>query len=99
MFPVFYMVLFKQLCNKCKKNYVSVTWKQKWVVCYDCQKDELKHKIKDKDMKKLFDISEEFYKNNSFLRDIKLNYLRFGNLSEKQIEAFKKAVEKLKSKS
>jgi len=46
-------------------------------------------------MKKMFDIPEEFYVSNSFLRDIKVKYLRFGNLSDKQIEAFKKTVANL----
>lgn len=47
-------------------------------------------------MKKMFDIPEDFYKKNSFLRSIKINYLRYGKLTEKQIEAFKKAVDKMK---
>jgi len=47
-------------------------------------------------MKKLFDIPEKFYQENLFLRNIKSNYLRFGKLSDKQIEAFKKTVEKMK---
>ena len=34
-----------------------------------------------------------------FLRDIKINYLRFGKLSERQIEAFKKVVKKMKEKA
>ena len=46
-------------------------------------------------MKKFFDIPEELYKKSSFLRSIKSNYLRFGQLSEKQIVAFKSTVEKL----
>ena len=52
--------------------------------------------IKDPKMKKMFDIPEEFYKENSFLRDIKIKYLQWGELTEKQIEAFKKTVEKMK---
>ena len=52
--------------------------------------------IKDKKMKKFFDIPEEFYKENAFLRNIKVYYLRTGELSEKQIEAFKKTVNNLK---
>ena len=55
--------------------------------------------IKDPKMKKMFDIPEEFYKKNMFLRSIKINYLRFGKLSEKQIEAFKKTVKKMKEKN
>ena len=52
--------------------------------------------ITDPAMKKMFDIPEEFYKDNAFLRSIRINYLKFGQLSEKQVEAFQKAVEKLK---
>jgi hypothetical protein len=49
-------------------------------------------------MKKMFDIPEEFYMQNSFLRSIKMNYLKFGNLTEKQIEVFNKVVNDLKTK-
>jgi len=90
------VVKFKQLCNKCKKNYVVITFKQNYVLCYDCQKEDLKKEIKDPKMKKLFNIPEQYYKDNSFLRNIKLYYLKFGNLSEKQVDAFKKSVERMK---
>ena len=90
------MVRYKQKCWKCRKNYVTVSRSQKWAVCYDCQKNELKGEIKDPKMKKMFNISEEFYKENSFLRDIKSKYLQWGELSEKQIAAFKKTVDELK---
>ena len=92
-------IKYKQRCFKCKRNYVVVTSRQKYVVCYDCQKDELKKEVKNAKMKKLFEIPEEFYKKNMFLRDIKINYLRYENLSEKQIEAFKKTVKKMKEES
>jgi hypothetical protein len=88
-------VRFKQKCMRCKKNYVTVSGSQRFAVCYECQKKDLKGKVADPKMKKLFDIPEEFYKKNSFLRDIKANYLRFGSLSEKQVEAFKKVVKEL----
>ena len=52
--------------------------------------------VKDPKMKKMFDIPEEFYKNNSFLRDIKIKCLQWGELTERQIAAFKKVVEDLK---
>lgn len=74
-----------------------VSRNQRYAICYDCQKDELNKEIKDPKMKKLFNIPEEFYKENSFLRSIKSNYLRFGNLTEKQVEAFKKTVKNLKN--
>ena len=70
-------VRFKQKCMRCKKNYVTVSRSQRYAVCYECQKQELKGKIKDPKIKKLLDIPEEFYKENSFLRNIKAGYLRF----------------------
>lgn len=92
------MATYQQKCIKCKKNYVTVSsWKsKKYVLCYDCEKGELEGEIKDPKMKKMFDIPEELYKKSLFLRDIKKNYLRFGQLTEKQVEAFKKTVEKMK---
>ena len=90
------MVGYKQKCSKCKKNYVVVFRMQPYILCYDCQKPELQGKIEDLGMKKLFNISEELYKESAFLRNIKSNYLRYGNLTEKQIEAFKKVADKLK---
>lgn len=86
---------YKQKCCRCKKNYVLVTYRNKFPLCYDCQKSQLVGEIKSPQMKKLLNIPEEFYKENAFLRDIKINYLRFGKLSEKQIEFFQKAVKKM----
>lgn len=87
---------YKQRCFKCKKNYVIVSGMHNYAICYDCQKEELNKEIKDPKMKKMFDIPEELYRQNSFLRSIKSNYLRYGALSEKQIEAFKKTVKEIK---
>lgn len=89
-------IKYKQKCSRCRKNYVVVTWKTKFPVCYDCEKKDLQGTITDPMMKKLFDIPEDFYKNNAFIRNIKIYYLRFGRLSDKQVDAFKKAVEKMK---
>ncbi|MAG47324.1 hypothetical protein CL617_01860 [archaeon] len=86
---------YKQICYSCRKNYVEITSRQKYAICYDCQKPEMDKEIKNKKMKKLFDIPEEFYKENSFLRNIKVAYNRYEKLSEKQVEAFKNTVEKL----
>lgn len=88
-------VRFKQKCWKCRTNYVVVNYRQKFAVCYDCQKSEMVGEIKDKKFKKMFDIPEEFYKENSFLRDIKIRYLKFKELSEKQVAAFNKTVKEL----
>ena len=91
-------IKYKKKCIRCNKNYVIATWKQRFVTCYECQKKELQSEIKDPKMKKLLNIPEKYYKDNAFLRDIKINYLRYGNLTEKQNEAFKKAVKKMKEK-
>lgn len=89
-------IRFQQKCSKCKQKYVTVSVGQRYPLCYDCQKPELQGKIKDPKIKKLFDIPEEFYKKNSFLRNIKINYLKYKSLTDKQIEAFKKTVKELK---
>ncbi len=92
------MADYKTKCAKCKNVWVLVSARTRFPICYECQKPELTGKIKDPKMKKLFAIPEELYKENLFLRSIKANYLRFGSLTEKQIEAFKKVVADLKKK-
>lgn len=87
---------YKQKCFICKMNYVTTNYRNRFVVCYDCDKKAMEGEIKDPKMKKMFAIPEELYKMNAFLRDIKKNYIRYENLSERQIEAFKKAVKDLK---
>ena len=74
------------------------TWKERFPICYECQKKEMQGEIKDPKMRKLLDIPEEYYKENSFLRNIKINYLKYGRLTEKQVEAFKKTVKRFKEK-
>ena len=81
---------------RCKERYVLTTWRGRFPVCFECQKKELEGEIKDPKMKKFFNLPEEFYKENAFLRDIKVNYLRYGGLSNPQIEAFKKAAKQMK---
>lgn len=90
-------IQYKQKCMRCKKNYVLATRRSGRVVCWECQKPGLDRLIEDPEMKKLFDLPEEYYKKSMFLRNIKLGYLSYGRLTEKQIEAFKKAVDKLKT--
>jgi len=89
------MAKYKQRCFRCKKNYVLVSGRNNYPICYDCQKTELNQEIKNKKMKKLFNIPEEFYKENFFLRNIKLYYLRNNKLSEKQVQAFKKTTKEM----
>lgn len=90
---------YKMLCYRCKKTYVPASWSDKFVTCYDCSKNELSAPIQDPQIKKMFDIPEEFYRENFFLRKIKLNYIRYQNLTDRQIEAFKETVKKLKKNS
>ena len=89
-------VRYKQKCPRCRTNYVTVSWRNRNVVCFECQKNELEGEITDPDMKRLFDLPEEFYRENSFLRNIKISYLKWGKLSDKQADAFRKTVKKLK---
>ena len=89
-------IQFKQKCFRCKKKYVLTTSRKGFPVCYDCEKAELHGKVKDPKMKRLFSIPEEYYKEIPFLRDIKIKYLRFGELSEKQIEKIKKMIKEKK---
>ena len=92
-------VTYKQKCGRCKKNYVPISsWKQRFAACFECQKNELEGEIKDPEMKKFFDIPDKCYKENNFLRNIKISYLKFGKLTDKQIEAFRKTLEKMKEK-
>ncbi len=91
-------VSYNQRCFRCKKNYILVTYRNRYPLCYECQKADLNRDIKDPAMKKMFDIPEEFYEKNAFLRSIKINYLNYGSLTEKQLEAFKKAIIKMKKK-
>ena len=72
------------------------TSRQSYVLCYECQKNELTGEIENPAYKKLFNIPEEYYKDNAFLRSIKINYLKYKNLTEPQISAFEKVVKKMK---
>jgi len=93
------MAKYNQRCFKCKKKFVPVNKIERYVICYDCQKDQLNKRIRNPKMKKLFDIPEEFYKESAFLRSIKMNYINYGELSTNQIEAFKKVVKDMKKKA
>ena len=88
-------MLLKKKCNRCRKNYVKCSKRQGYVLCFDCQKSQLDVDIEDPKMKKLFDIPEEMYRENAFLCELKSKYIRFGSLSEKQIEVFERIVKEL----
>lgn len=90
-------VSYKHKCYKCKKNYVLITSRQTYIICYDCQKSSLQGKITDPKYKKLFNIPEDYYKDNIFLRNIKGNYLKYGNITEAQETTFQKVVARIRS--
>jgi DNA-directed RNA polymerase subunit RPC12/RpoP len=91
-------IRYKKKCSRCKKNYVPATSRTRYAVCFECDSKNLKGEITDPMMKKFFDIPHELYVENQFLRSIKINYLRYGSLTDRQVEAFKEVVKKLKQK-
>lgn len=93
------MATFQQKCVVCRKNWVTISHRQRYPVCYECKKRDLQGEIKDPKMKRMFKIPEKFYMKSAFLRDIKANYLRYKNLTEKQVNAFKKTVKSMKEKA
>lgn len=90
-------VRFQQRCAKCKKNMVQMYSAKQFPICAPCQLAEINQPISEPAMKKFFDIPHELYEQSSFLRSIKSNYLKFGNLSPKQKEMFIKVVAELKN--
>jgi hypothetical protein len=88
---------FKQRCAICKNNMVIMYSYRQFPICVDCHMKQINQEIEDPKMKKFFDHPKSLYEKSSFLRNIKQAYIRFGNLSEKQVEAFKKTVKDLKN--
>ena len=89
-------ITYKQKCRVCRKNYVEVTRRQRQAICWECDQKSMQGEIKDPKLKRLFNIPEDFYRKSAFLRNIKIAYLRYGSLTDKQVEAFKKTVQRLK---
>ena len=87
---------FKTLCRRCRGKYIVASHKDRYPACYDCQKKEMEGEISDSEMKEMFDIPEDFYRESIFLRSIKIKYLNYGDLSDNQIESFKKVVEEMR---
>lgn len=87
---------YKQRCALCKKNMVLMYSARQFPICTDCHMKRIAEPIKGKKYDFL-NIPDELYRESSFLRNIKESFLRFGSLSEKQIEVFKKVVGDLKN--
>lgn len=87
---------YKQLCIVCRKNHVLISSYGQVPICVQCSMREINKPVSDEKFRKLFDIDQRLYEQSSFLRSIKSKYLRFGSLSDKQIEMFKKVADELK---
>ncbi|HLC52687.1 MAG TPA: hypothetical protein VJI98_05575 [Candidatus Nanoarchaeia archaeon] len=86
--------LFKKKCGICTKEWVVINSRE-YPVCVSCHmKQILSEEITDKKFNFL-NIDLELYKKSKFLRSIRQSYLMYKSLTEKQIEAFKKAVKEL----
>lgn len=90
------MAKYKQLCILCRKNHIIIEHYKQKPICPGCEMKNWEE-IKKGKYKKIFDISKEFYVKSYFLRDVRGYYEKFGKLSEKQIEAFKRTVEEMKN--
>lgn len=86
---------YKQICAICRKNHVLISARGQFPICTACSMREISKPIEDEKFRKMFDIDQKLYEESSFLRSIKSNYLRFGSLSEKQVETFKRVAEEL----
>lgn len=87
--------VYQQKCLTCKKNMVLIRHPRQRAVCTDCQMKSFSTPVTDPKFIKLFDINPAYYEQSSFLRDVRYQYGRFGNLSEKQISAFQRVVKEL----
>lgn len=88
---------YKQKCGLCKQNMVIIYSSRQFPICVVCHMKQIAEPVTDPQYKQLLDIPQELYQQSLFLRNIKQSYLRFGSLTEKQIEVFKKAVQDLKN--
>ncbi len=88
---------YQQRCARCRKNMVQIFSRRQYPICTGCQMRQLDQEIENPEYKKMFDIPREFYVQSYFLRSIKENCIRFGSLSERQVEAFTRTVEEMKN--
>ena len=91
------MAKYKQKCIICKEKWALVNHYREKPMCKDCEQKLMQKPIKDIKFKKMFNIDQKLYEESSFLKSIRLNYARFGSLSGKQVEYFKKVVDELKN--
>ena len=87
---------FKEKCRVCKANWVLKTRRQ-YPICVKCHMKQIfSEEVTDKKFKFL-NCDKSLYEKSRFLRNIRQSYLMYKELSESQIETFKKAVKDLKN--
>tara|TARA_Y100000310_G_scaffold257116_1_gene265131 strand:- start:1204 stop:1512 length:309 start_codon:yes stop_codon:yes gene_type:complete len=91
---------FKQKCKICKAVWTVVN-RREFPICVECHMKQIfsggfeNNKVTDKKYKFL-NVSKELYERSRFLRNIRQSYFRYEELTENQINAFKKTVKELK---
>lgn len=90
------MARYKQLCMLCRKNHAIIESRKQRAICSECEMKDWKE-IKSGKYKKILEIPKEIYMKSYFLRNVRSYYERFGKLSEKQVEAFKKTADELRN--
>ena len=87
------MVKFKQRCSKCKKNYTVSMRSQAFVMCAECHEPLINKPIEDEEMKLFFEKGEGFYEKDAYLRTVKMNYLKYGNITDYQRKQFLRVID------
>jgi len=91
-------LLFKKKCRICNDKWVLDQPKQ-FTICTECHMKQIfSEEVTDKKYAFL-NISHDLYQKSRFLRNIRQSYVRFHELSEKQVSAFKETVKSLKSEA
>ena len=86
---------YNQRCIVCKKNVVLMQHRRQRPICLECEMKDLFEPIENKKMQRLFEVPKKLYEESYFLRDVRRKYNMFGNISDKQIEVFKRVVKDL----
>ncbi|MBU0457166.1 MAG: hypothetical protein ABH824_04780 [Nanoarchaeota archaeon] len=86
---------FKKKCGICREEWVLINDRE-YPICVNCH---MKQIFSEEITEKKYDflnIDKKIYLKSRFLRNIRHSYLRYKSLTDKQVEAFKKAVEDIK---
>ncbi len=86
---------FKQKCKICHKEWVVIRGRE-FPICVKCHMRQMTFEKITQLKYKFLNISKKLYEKSRFLRSIRQSYLRYEELTEKQIKAFKKAVKELR---